>query len=126
MESSVLVGADMPKSSVEEPVELVDVPAISLADVNAKGTLAKSPSVTDTSGQEILLSLLCETLPSPDCERIKQNWAKEYLNRLTALPLDSLKLEPTLVKDEEAKIQADLAELCFREYKSFIHTSDCS
>ncbi|CAG8609641.1 4718_t:CDS:1 [Paraglomus brasilianum] len=126
MEESMILGeVGALETSVEESVDLADH-ITSLADANAEANVPKSPSASDTSGQEILLSLLCETLPSPDCERTKQSWAKEYLNRLTALPLDSLKLEPSLVKDEEAKIQADLAELCFREYKSFIHTSDCS
>ncbi|CAG8447593.1 10770_t:CDS:1 [Acaulospora colombiana] len=80
----------------------------------------------DTSGQEILLSLLTDSLPSQQRVSVNKEWSKDYLNRLTSLSLESLKHEPTLVKDEELKIQKELAELSFREYKSCIHANSCS
>src|SRR6185312_14060081 len=80
MEESMILGeVGALETSVEESVDLADH-ITSLADANAEANVPKSPSASDTSGQEILLSLLCETLPSPDCERTKQSWAKEYLN----------------------------------------------
>jgi hypothetical protein len=80
--------------------------------------------LTDTS-QEILLSQLIESLPETQQELVNKEWGKDYLDRLTSLSLESLKHEPILVKDEEAKIQKELAELSFREYKSCIHVNSC-
>ncbi|CAG8604813.1 6758_t:CDS:1 [Funneliformis caledonium] len=80
---------------------------------------------SNTSGQEILLSLLTDSLPEKQHELVNKEWSKDYLDRLTSLSLESLKLEPTLVKDEESKIQKELAELSFREYKSCIHVNNC-
>ncbi|CAG8749330.1 5156_t:CDS:1, partial [Acaulospora morrowiae] len=57
---------------------------------------------------------------------VNKEWSKDYLNRLTSLSLESLKYEPTLIRDEESKIQKELAELSFREYKSCIHANSCS
>ncbi|RIB23888.1 Dor1-like family-domain-containing protein [Gigaspora rosea] len=82
-------------------------------------------SIPDTSGQEILLSFLSASLPSQR-DLVNNDWCKDYLNRLTSLSLESLKHEPLLVEDEQLKIQKELAELSFREYKSCIHANTCS
>ncbi|CAG8693474.1 3649_t:CDS:2, partial [Dentiscutata heterogama] len=82
-------------------------------------------SAPDTSGQEILLSFLSDSLPSQR-DLVNNDWCKDYLNRLTSLSLESLKHEPLLVEDEQSKIQKELAELSFREYKSCIHANTCS
>ncbi|CAG8834147.1 35030_t:CDS:1 [Gigaspora margarita] len=82
-------------------------------------------SIPDTSGQEILLSFLSASLPSQR-NLVNNDWCKDYLNRLTSLSLESLKHEPLLVEDEQSKIQKELAELSFREYKSCIHANTCS
>ncbi|KAF0452904.1 Dor1-domain-containing protein [Gigaspora margarita] len=82
-------------------------------------------SIPDTSGQEILLSFLSASLPSQR-DLVNNDWCKDYLNRLTSLSLESLKHEPLLVEDEQSKIQKELAELSFREYKSCIHANTCS
>ncbi|CAG8586467.1 4548_t:CDS:2 [Ambispora leptoticha] len=79
-------------------------------------------SISGSSGQEILLNLLSNSL---DTSIIDNEWSKDYLNRLASLSLESLKHEPTLIKEEETKIQSELAELSFREYKSFIQASEC-
>ncbi|CAG8543555.1 7160_t:CDS:10 [Diversispora eburnea] len=83
-------------------------------------------SVSDTSGQEILLNLLTNSLSIQQKELINKEWSKDYLNRLTSLPFESLKHEPALVINEESKIQKELAELSFREYKSCIYANTCS
>ncbi|CAG8488013.1 14338_t:CDS:1 [Racocetra fulgida] len=82
-------------------------------------------SVPDTSGQEILLAFLSDSLPAQR-DLVNNDWCKDYLNRLTSLSLESLKHEPILVEDEQSKIQKELAELSFREYKSCIHANTCS
>ncbi|CAG8629119.1 12995_t:CDS:1 [Cetraspora pellucida] len=82
-------------------------------------------SVPDTSGQDILLAFLSDSLPSQR-DLVNNDWCKDYLNRLTSLSLESLKHEPILVEDEQSKIQKELAELSFREYKSCIHANTCS
>ncbi|CAG8717866.1 18643_t:CDS:1 [Racocetra persica] len=82
-------------------------------------------SVPDTSGQEILLAFLSDSLPAQK-DLVNNDWCKDYLNRLTSLSLESLKHEPMLVDDEQSKIQKELAELSFREYKSCIHANACS
>ncbi|PKC09371.1 Dor1-domain-containing protein, partial [Rhizophagus irregularis] len=74
---------------------------------------------------EILLSQLIESLSETQQELVNKEWGKDYLDRLTSLSLESLKHEPILVKDEESKIQKELAELSFREYKSCIHVNSC-
>ncbi|CAG8584812.1 11324_t:CDS:1, partial [Scutellospora calospora] len=87
-------------------------------------TTIYTQAVPDTSGQEILLTFLSDSLPQRDL--VNNDWSKDYLNRLTSLSLESLKHEPILVKDEQSKIQKELAELSFREYKSCIHANTCS
>ncbi|CAG8437274.1 3432_t:CDS:2 [Ambispora gerdemannii] len=83
-------------------------------------------SISGSSGQEILLNLLSNSLDTTSHREIIDNeWSKDYLNRLASLSLESLKHEPSLIKEEESKIQSELAELSFREYKSFIQTSEC-
>ncbi|CAG8530409.1 7443_t:CDS:1 [Cetraspora pellucida] len=82
-------------------------------------------SVSDTSGQDILLAFLSDSLPSQR-DLVNNDWCKDYLNRLTSLSLESLKHEPILVEAEQSKIQKELAELSFREYKSCIHANTCS
>ncbi|KAG9285540.1 hypothetical protein G9A89_006528 [Geosiphon pyriformis] len=91
--------------------------------------ISKSDSYPSTpsgsSGQEILLNLLSESFePSQRCQ-VDNEWSKDYLNRLASLPLESLKHEPIVLQEEETKIRSELAELSFREYKSFIHISTC-
>ncbi|GBC10851.1 hypothetical protein RclHR1_09960002 [Rhizophagus clarus] len=82
-------------------------------------------SILSDNSQEILLSQLLESLPESQQELVNKEWGKDYLDRLTSLSLESLKHEPILVKDEESKIQKELAELSFREYKSCIHVNSC-
>ncbi|CAB4489500.1 unnamed protein product [Rhizophagus irregularis] len=82
-------------------------------------------SILSDTSQEILLSQLIESLSETQQELVNKEWGKDYLDRLTSLSLESLKHEPILVKDEESKIQKELAELSFREYKSCIHVNSC-
>src|ERR1051325_857994 len=82
-------------------------------------------TVLSDNSQEILLGQLTESLPETQRELVNKEWGKDYLDRLTSLSLESLKHEPILVKDEQSKIQKELAELSFREYKSCIHVNSC-
>ncbi|RIA91699.1 Dor1-like family-domain-containing protein [Glomus cerebriforme] len=82
-------------------------------------------SILSDTSQEILLNQLIESLPETQHKLVNKEWGKDYLDRLTSLSLESLKNEPILVKDEESKIQKELAEVSFREYKSCIHVNSC-
>ncbi|TPX41463.1 hypothetical protein SeMB42_g05559 [Synchytrium endobioticum] len=49
----------------------------------------------------------------------------EYLNSLTALPLSSLLQQPAKLASEMTQIDAQLSELAYKEYKSFLTSSTC-
>ncbi|KAI9100512.1 Dor1-like family-domain-containing protein, partial [Phlyctochytrium arcticum] len=49
-----------------------------------------------------------------------------YLDQLTATSLESLKLEPAKLRREASQLQTQLADLAFREYRTFLHANDCT
>ncbi|KAJ3065358.1 conserved oligomeric Golgi complex component, partial [Quaeritorhiza haematococci] len=51
---------------------------------------------------------------------------EDYLNYLTSCSLDGLRREPESLKQEEGRIQTELADLAYSEYKSFLHVNACS
>ncbi|KAK3809781.1 MAG: Dor1-like family-domain-containing protein, partial [Linnemannia elongata] len=48
-----------------------------------------------------------------------------YLNRLTSLPARALHNEPEKLREEQVKVERDMSELAFRDYKAFILVKDC-
>ncbi|KAI9487885.1 MAG: oligomeric Golgi complex subunit 8, partial [Benjaminiella poitrasii] len=52
-------------------------------------------------------------------------WTREYLARLTSLPLDKLLHEPLELEEQQAKIKHDSQQLAFREYPSFLQVQTC-
>ncbi|CAO3564610.1 unnamed protein product [Mortierella alpina] len=53
------------------------------------------------------------------------SWSKDYLNRLTSLPARALHTEPEKLREEQLKVERDMSELAFRDYKAFILVKDC-
>ncbi|KAK3845236.1 MAG: Dor1-like family-domain-containing protein, partial [Linnemannia gamsii] len=56
---------------------------------------------------------------------LSTTWSKDYLNRLTSLPARALHNEPEKLREEQVKVERDMSELAFRDYKAFILVKDC-
>ncbi|KAI8601832.1 Dor1-like family-domain-containing protein, partial [Dissophora ornata] len=56
---------------------------------------------------------------------LSTSWSKDYLNRLTSLPARALHNEPEKLREEQLKVERDMSELAFRDYKAFILVKDC-
>lgn len=80
----------------------------------------------DLLDHDVLLNLLTPQIPPNKLALLASSeWTKDYLTRLTSMSLDSLSNEPTLLNEEQTKIQSELKDLAFREYPSFIHANEC-
>ncbi|KAG0080442.1 conserved oligomeric Golgi complex component [Linnemannia elongata] len=83
-----------------------------------------SNNITNTD-QDALFDLILQQVPAPKREMLSTTWSKDYLNRLTSLPARALHNEPEKLREEQVKVERDMSELAFRDYKAFILVKDC-
>lgn len=81
--------------------------------------LTLSVPLTDLLTQTALISHI---LP-PD---LSAGPSSSYLDRLVALPLSTLVKEPALISQEASTVEAELTNLCYREYSTFLSVHQCS
>ncbi|KAI9362716.1 oligomeric Golgi complex subunit 8 [Pilaira anomala] len=73
-----------------------------------------------------LLHLLTDTWNNPLKANISDSkWTRDYLTKLTSLPLEELLHEPSALREEQAKAKRDAQNLAFRDYPSFLHAQTC-
>ena len=60
---------------------------------------------------------------APSTAVFEQNEA--YLAELLSYSLDRLNKEPELLRDDQARIQRQLEETAFKNYKAFVSTAEC-
>ncbi|KAI8641488.1 Dor1-like family-domain-containing protein [Parasitella parasitica] len=86
---------------------------------------ASLPTTFEDSNDE-LLKLLTDAWDAPLKETVETSkWTRDYLTKLTSLPLDSLLHEPTELEEQQAKAKRDAQQLAFREYPCFLHAQTC-
>ncbi|KAG0346914.1 conserved oligomeric Golgi complex component [Podila humilis] len=78
-----------------------------------------------SSDQGVLFDLILQQVPPPKREMLSTSWSKDYLNRLTSLPARALQNEPSKLREEQLKVERDMSELAFKDYKAFILVKDC-
>jgi len=78
-----------------------------------------------STDQDALFELILQKVPVQKRELLSKSWSKDYLNRLTSLPARALQSEPEKLREEQAKVERDMSELAFRDYKAFILVKDC-
>lgn len=84
-----------------------------------------SPTNFDDNTED-LLHLLTDSWDSPfKATIIESKWTRDYLTKLTSLPLDELLHEPAELREEQAKAKRDAQQLAFRDYPSFLHAQTC-
>ncbi|KAI9317581.1 oligomeric Golgi complex subunit 8, partial [Dichotomocladium elegans] len=83
-------------------------------------------SIPDLDGNEALLHLLGESWDAKQYKSIESSkWTRDYLTRLTSLPLDELLREPAELRVEQEKLRMDAQQLAFNDYPAFIHANTC-
>ncbi|KAF9585204.1 conserved oligomeric Golgi complex component, partial [Lunasporangiospora selenospora] len=83
------------------------------------------PASSSHSDQDVLFDLILQRVPPPKQEMLSTSWSRDYLNRLTSLPARALQSEPEKLREEHQKVERDMSELAFRDYKAFILVKDC-
>ena len=85
-----------------------------------------STTTTFEDNNDDLLKLLTDSWDTPLKEIVETSkWTRDYLTKLTSLPLDSLLHEPTELREEQAKAKRDAQQLAFRDYPCFLHAQTC-
>ncbi|ORY92263.1 Dor1-like family-domain-containing protein [Syncephalastrum racemosum] len=80
---------------------------------------------TASLDDDLLLNLLNDS-SSQDYDTLKHSaWTRDYLARLTTLPLDSLLAEPDQLRAEQTQMQHDAQQLAFQDYPAFLHSHTC-
>ncbi|CEP14069.1 hypothetical protein [Parasitella parasitica] len=89
-------------------------------------SIAASPTATFEDNNDDLLKLLTDSWDSPLKEAVATSkWTRDYLTKLTSLPLDTLLHEPTGLGEQQAKAKRDAQQLAFRDYPCFLHAQSC-
>ncbi|KAI7892464.1 oligomeric Golgi complex subunit 8 [Mucor mucedo] len=84
-----------------------------------------SPTHFDDNTED-LLQLLTKAWDNPlKATILESKWTRDYLTKLTSLPLDELLHEPAQLLEEQAKAKRDAQQLAFRDYPSFLHAQTC-
>ncbi|KAG0294275.1 conserved oligomeric Golgi complex component [Linnemannia gamsii] len=97
---------------------------------NSNNTIGRTHQLASSSNnsntdQDALFDLILQQVPAPKREMLSTTWSKDYLNRLTSLPARALHNEPEKLREEQVKVERDMSELAFRDYKAFILVKDC-
>lgn len=91
-------------------------------------TLPPTPGLQTSfeDNNDDLLHLLTDAWENPLKETIvNSKWTRDYLSRLTSLPLDELLHESVELREEQSKAKRDAQQLAFRDYPSFLHAQTC-
>ncbi|CAO3648551.1 unnamed protein product [Mucor fragilis] len=89
-------------------------------------SIATSTSTSFEDSNDELLKLITDSWDTPLKNTIETSkWTRDYLTKLTSLPLDSLLHEPTELREEQAKAKRDAQQLAFRDYPCFLHAQTC-
>ncbi|KAG0311935.1 hypothetical protein BGZ97_011551 [Linnemannia gamsii] len=88
-------------------------------------TSSNNNNSNSNTDQDALFDLILQQVPAPKREMLSTTWSKDYLNRLTSLPARALHNEPEKLREEQVKVERDMSELAFRDYKAFILVKDC-
>ncbi|KAF9427997.1 hypothetical protein BGZ76_002104 [Entomortierella beljakovae] len=86
---------------------------------------ANNSTLSNSTDQDELFDLIIRKVPPQKREMLSVSWSKDYLNRLTSLPARALHNEPEKLREEQLKVERDMSELAFRDYKAFILVKDC-
>ncbi|CAO0790019.1 unnamed protein product [Mucor circinelloides] len=87
---------------------------------------AASTTTAFEDNNDDLLKLLTDSWDTPLKDTIETSkWTRDYLTKLTSLPLDSLLHEPTELREEQAKAKRDAQQLAFRDYPCFLQAQTC-
>ncbi|KAI1303399.1 hypothetical protein EDD11_005340 [Mortierella claussenii] len=86
---------------------------------------SKGSALSSATDQDALFDKIMEKVPPQKREFLSTSWSKDYLNRLTSLPARALHNEPEKLREEQLKVERDMSELAFRDYKAFILVNDC-
>ncbi|GJJ76615.1 conserved oligomeric Golgi complex subunit 8 [Entomortierella parvispora] len=89
------------------------------------GIISNNSHGSSSTDQDALFDLILQQVPTQKREMLSTSWSKDYLNRLTALPARALQNEPEKLREEQLKVERDMSELAFRDYKAFILVKDC-
>ncbi|KAG0277891.1 conserved oligomeric Golgi complex component [Linnemannia exigua] len=92
---------------------------------NSNSNISRPHQPTANTDQDALYDLILQQVPAPKREMLSTTWSKDYLNRLTSLPARALHNEPEKLREEQVKVERDMSELAFRDYKAFILVKDC-
>ncbi|KAF9906320.1 conserved oligomeric Golgi complex component [Linnemannia zychae] len=92
---------------------------------NPSSNIGRTHHSTTNTDQDALYDLILQQVPAPKREMLSTTWSKDYLNRLTSLPARALHNEPEKLREEQVKVERDMSELAFRDYKAFILVKDC-
>jgi len=92
---------------------------------NHPGIVSHNSNNSSSTDQDALFDLILQQVPVPKREMLSTSWSKDYLNRLTSLPARALQNEPEKLREEQLKVERDMSELAFRDYKAFILVKDC-
>jgi hypothetical protein len=90
--------------------------------------LPTTPGLQSTfeDNNDELLHLLTDNWDSPLKDTfINSKWTRDYITRLTSLPLDALLHEPVELRQEQTKAKRDAQQLAFRDYPAFLHAQTC-
>lgn len=80
---------------------------------------------TASLDDDLLLNLLNDP-SSQDHDVLKNSaWTRDYLARLTTLPLEALLAEPDQLRAEQTQMQHDAQQLAFQDYPAFLHSHTC-
>ncbi|KAG0164621.1 hypothetical protein DFQ28_003376 [Apophysomyces sp. BC1034] len=94
--------------------------------MSAVSPQAKATATAGFDGNDDLLNLLTESWDDQQRDAVHTSpWTRDYLTRLTSLPLDQLVREPVDLRTEQVKMQRDAQQLAFRDYPAFIHAQSC-
>ncbi|KAI9492158.1 oligomeric Golgi complex subunit 8, partial [Zychaea mexicana] len=82
--------------------------------------------MSDLDGNDALLQLLTESWDEQRSLAVrKSKWTRDYLTRLTSLPLEELLCEPDELRVEQEKMKRDAQQLAFNDYPAFIYANKC-
>ncbi|KAF8941747.1 conserved oligomeric Golgi complex component [Haplosporangium gracile] len=95
------------------------------SNINNTSGRTHQPASNSNTDQDALFDLILQQVPAPKREMLSTTWSKDYLNRLTSLPARALHNEPEKLREEQVKVERDMSELAFRDYKAFILVKDC-
>ncbi|KAI8393293.1 oligomeric Golgi complex subunit 8, partial [Radiomyces spectabilis] len=88
--------------------------------------MSLSVSAGSLDDNDDLLHLLTQSWDEESKNAVQTSqWTRDYLHRLTSLPLNELLNEPKELRHEQDKMQREAKQLAFRDYPCFIYAQSC-